>query len=443
MERHGFGKKVGVLLSGGLLLTSLLSGLLLTSCSSSTAYFEKKKAYSKKELYQIKENSFTSLNDFALPSDSLKEGSVSSSYVSAVKDFAFQVSKAQDSFSYAPLNLYNTLDSLSDVAKDTCLEKLDSLLGLDKKTRLEAYQNLYPLDFYMNESGILKMYQSMYFQSGYEVNSAFVSSLADRFTMAYQCDLHNTDNQTRICDWIDETMDEKNFIRKDNLEINEDSMALLVSTLRFDGKWHSRYLSDDSYEESFYNQDGKTAKVNYMKHSAFSTIYDYGDYFSVYDRYQNGETIQFLVSKDKKDLTWDLIKDVNFYKEDETKKMEGERVVSLSVPKFDVTATTDFLPVLNRLGLSELKNKDSHALDDMFDNLDSKDSVYLSMLKQKNVTTFSEDGTMIKSATIAGVGKNSVDSYIDTLELRLDHPFVYTVYDRAGIPIYTARVDCF
>lgn len=443
MERHGFGKKVGVLLSGGLLLTSLLSGLLLTSCSSSTAYFEKKKAYSKKELYQIKENSFTSLNDFALPSDSLKEGSVSSSYVSAVKDFAFQVSKAQDSFSYAPLNLYNTLDSLSDVAKDTCLEKLDSLLGLDKKTRLEAYQNLYPLDFYMNESGILKMYQSMYFQSGYEVNSAFVSSLADRFTMAYQCDLHNTDNQTRICDWIDETMDEKNFIRKDNLEINEDSMALLVSTLRFDGKWHSRYLSDDSYEESFYNQDGKTAKVNYMKHSAFSTIYDYGDYFSVYDRYQNGETIQFLVSKDKKDLTWDLIKDVNFYKEDETKKMEGERVVSLSVPKFDVTATTDFLPVLNRLGLSELKNKDSHALDDMFDNLDSKDSVYLSMLKQKNVTTFSEDGTMIKSATIAGVGKNSVDSYIDTLELRLDHPFVYTVYDWAGIPIYTARVDCF
>lgn len=91
-------KKFCILLSGGLLLTSLLSGMLLTSCNISTTYFEKKKAYSRQELNQIKENSFTSLNDFAFPSDSLKEGSVSSSYISAVKDFAFQVSKAQDPF---------------------------------------------------------------------------------------------------------------------------------------------------------------------------------------------------------------------------------------------------------------------------------------------------------------------------------------------------------
>lgn len=444
MKRNGWKKKTMMFLSGGLFPSSMLSSLVLTSCDSVVKYDQYRKEYQLAELEQIKENSFLPLNEITYPDTTLKEGSVSEDYVSAVKDFTYQVSRAQDSFSYAPLNLYNVLDTISYATKEDTGEKLESLLGLDKGKRLEEYHHLYPLDFYRNDQGILQMFESIYFQSGFEVSPDFLSSLTSRYAEAYQTDLQNEESKKRICSWVDEKVAEKDYISPSDLGIEEDTCALLLSTLHFEGKWFSKYIHDNTYQENFYTKENEVREINYMKHTAFGEVYDYGDYYSVYDRYENGEKIQFLISKDRRENTYDLIKDVNFYKEIPDKKISDSQpiVVSLSVPKFDATASTDFLPVLDKLGLSKLSDETCHPLNAMFTNIMEDDSVYLSMLKQKNRISFTEDGTTFKSLTSAGFGSKTT-AFMDTLELRLDHPFVYTVYDRFGLPIYTSRVEDF
>lgn len=444
MRKNGLKKKAGMILTGGLLLSSVLPSMVLTSCNSVIHYGEYRKEYKLAELEQIKENSFLPLNEIPYPDTDLKEGSVSQDYVSALKDFTYQVSKAQDSFSYAPLNLYNVLDTICHGAKEDIQEKLNTLLGLDKEKRLEEYHHLYPLDFYQNDQGILQMFESMYFQNGFEVSPDFLSSLTSRYAEAYQTDLQDEESQKRICSWVDEKTAEKDYVSPRDLGIEKDTCALLLSTLHFEGKWFSKYIHDNTYQENFYTKENEVREIMYMKHTAFGEVYDYGSYYSVYDRYQNGEKIQFLISKDRRENTFDLIKDVNFYKESEDKEelVRDPIVVSLSVPKFDVSASTDFLPVLDKLGLSKLSDETCRPLNSMFTNLMKDDSVYLSMLKQKNRISFTEDGTTFKSLTSGGFGNKST-AYMDTLELRLDHPFVYTVYDRFGLPIYTSRLEDF
>ena len=134
-----------------------------------------------------------------------------------------------------------------------------------------------------------------------------------------------------------------------------------------------------------------------------------------------------------------LLDGINFLDEKE-ENVNDEVIINLSVPKFNSSSFVDFSEVLKGLGLISPFNKDGKSFNNIFTNLNDADSIFLKYVKQKNVISFNEDGTTIKSVSFGGFGASSA-APMTTLTVRLDRPFVYVIYDPSGLPIYIGNVD--
>lgn len=76
-----------------------------------------------------------------------------------------------------------------------------------------------------------------------------------------------------------------------------------------------------------------------------------------------------------------------------------------------------------------------------FTNLDENVSVYLKYVKQMNDIAFSESGTIIKSITMSSAGNKSSGYQEEIVEITLNKPFIYVIYDHNKLPIYVGTVN--
>ena len=50
----------------------------------------------------------------------------------------------------------------------------------------------------------------------------------------------------------------------------------------------------------------------------------------------------------------------------------------------------------------------------------------------------------MKSVTVSGMNKSEgarMTVYLDTIDIKLDRPFIYVIYDRNNTPIYMGNLD--
>ncbi|MBP5242440.1 MAG: hypothetical protein J6Z36_01975, partial [Clostridia bacterium] len=415
-----------------------------------------KKDYSLHELEQIASSSFKKLNEVEYPASSAHY-SVSAEYESAVTAFTDKIYrttalKSEENFSFSPLGLYNTLSILS-LASDNAatLAALNELLGMGgSDSRKQDFIDAYKTDFFLSETGTMQLYNGSFQTDRYTPNPSYISALTERFTEAYQLNFQDDNDVKTMFDWVDAKIGEKDFLTKEDLEIDENSALVLFSTLYFDVQWQNDFDDELTTEMNFYPQDGNAIRTEFMRHAYYGEAYDYGNYISCYDYYHNGIKVKYILPKDGKTDIYSLVNGVNFLTDDSSKKLNrgGDLIVNLSVPKFDFeSGVMDFSDTLKACGLSSLFEEDSYSFNYAFaDAIDT--SVYLKYVKQKNKISFSEGGTEIKSVTSIGAKDDSAESAaptpvvsVMTIDVTLNRPFIYVIYDSNDLPIYIGHVD--
>lgn len=450
-------KRRFALAAAGILCASIL--LPCASCWFNPLYVVEhgqvyEKTYTLKELQQIEAASFRSLNRVEYPDSSVRTTyPVSETYRNAMYDFALNVYRRQadtTDFSFSPLGLYTNL-SLLALASDNeaALAALDGVLGMDKATRQTDFVNMYKSNFFCNKSGTLQQYNASFQHNRWESNAAYTADLAAHYTEAYSMDFFSDEDVAKMLAWVDAKTGEKGFLSKKDLDLQPDSSLLLFSTLFFDNRWRTSYSDADSYTGTFYGTDGEN-KATFMNHSYSGDCYDYGEYIACYDYYQNGMKIKYFTPKKSDGDIFSLTSGRDLLRDDESCRIrsaeEEDRsdapiTVHLSLPKFEKSCMTDFSDSLKEMGLGGLFERESHAFDYAFSSLPSDVSSYLSFVKQKNKIAFSEDGTVIRSVSVSGVGMDTSAPPMKSISLRLDHPFIYVVFDANDLPLYIGNVD--
>ena len=399
---------------------------------------ELKKSFSLREINQIKEESFYPLNEVKYPDTELKAITLDENYKNSILDFTYLFTSTMDCFSYSPLNLYFAYDTLSWGSDDVALSnRWNNVLGLTREERNEGLKQLYPSDFYLNKNGSLQLYQGLFAKKGKTVNNSLLTTLTERYCEAYSVDFSSDEGIKQMLNWIDEKLDEKGFLSKKDLDIKQETAAFLFNTLYFRSKWSTKYNKTNTKKDSFYSTDGEQKNIYFMNHTIYTDIYDYEGYYSFYDYYKNGEKIQYIISKDDNVNIDKVLKGNNFYKETKAKK---RGIVDLSMPKFTDESMTDFTSSLKQVGLEDILDDTKPSLNNFFSNLYKGENVYLMTSKQKNKVTFDEDGTIVKSLGMQTFGASKA-APMDYYQFTLNHPFIYTIYDRNGLPIYTSKVN--
>lgn len=433
----------------------LLIGIILTSCGLSKevviSFNPYKKQYTQSELALISNDSFVSLNRINFPNLNKETYNVKKEYIDSILNFSFDIYKRIDktkNMFFSPMGLYSVLSIVSLACNIPEINNVfDQVLYQTKEERNNNYADFYKSNYFVNEDGTVQFYNGVFSTNKYEANHDFISLLTKYYCEAYSMNFYNDQDVNKMLEWIDKRVQSEKFLNKKDLEIDETTAMFIINTLYFNNKWANSFATSKTKEGPFYLNNNEQIQTNYMHHSYLGLAYDYGTYLSVYDYYKNGYSVQYLISKDHKDNIFELLGDYNFLIEDENKRIlssenEDYLIINLDVPKFKNECLINFNDILIELGLDIIFDENSHSLDGAFSNLPIDYSTYLSYVKQKNIVSFSEDGTEIKSTTYAMVGNmSSAPIYRDTINVTLDNPFIYIIYDENHIPLYIGNLN--
>ena len=441
-------------LTGIILTFSIVAATLFLSVFFSTKSKNKPKQvnYSLMETRLIENNSFKKMNNVVYPNGDLMHLIISKDYINSVNNFSNVIYQNREddnkNYSFSPYNLYSNLNILSLATnKQEINNILDNILGMDKESRMMDFLNVFKNDFYSNEYGTNQMYEGFFATNLFNLNNDFLNSLTKNYVEAYQLNFTNNSDVSKMLKWVDSKIDEKDFLTKDDLGDYESAMFYLFSILYFKNKWMNSFSEKNSRKNSFKISDTKTVETIFMRHQYFGDYYDYGEYCAFYDYYKNGMKIKYLVPNNYTKLNiFDLTKGKNIFIDDENKKYipigDLEKlVINLEVPKFKSNYFIDFSNELKSIGLNELFNKESKAFNYVFNDLSEESSVYLDFVKQKNLIDFNEDGTTIKSVTFSMKAGAAAPITGDTIDIKLDCPFIYIIYDQNNIPLYVGNMN--
>ena len=441
--------------------TIIIFASILTLCAISIPIFKLldkeetlklyKKTYVQSELKQIEKNSFKKLNDINYPDGKKGEYKVSKDYYDSIIEFSNKLYPflEEENSSFSPLNLYMNLNILSLASNNNIvIEALDNLLGMTKETRAPDFVNAYKNDYFYNDYGTIQMYNGYFATNKYDVNNTFINNLTKHYTEAYQVDFNSSAAVNKILNWIDQKVQDKNFLSREDLNISDDTAFLLMSTFYFRNNWNNPFINQNTKEDKFYLDNEIEINVPYLRHSYYGEYYDYGDYISCYDYFKNGQKIKYIISKgDTSNNTFELVKNKNIFQDDENKKnMSSEDglnpIINLKMPKFESEYMIDFSQILKDNGLAYLFDELSCSFNDAFTNLPDDISIYLDYVKQKNLVSFNEEGTMVKSVTVSSgnMATTSKPTIVDTIDVNLNRPFIYIIYDTNDLPIFVGNL---
>ena len=434
-----------------ILITSLLIGIIIiaatisiqTNCSVEPGKYEeessvKDKTFSKTEIEIAQHNTVIKLNNIKFPT-SQSNDVYNEEHLYNFCNFTYKFFKNLNYKDFSPIGLYGILINIYMAISDKeQSELLNNILGLSNDERIKFYSKIINNNYFENFYGEIKISNGAFYNSDLvKENQSFIEQMTKTYTECYKLSYNKDFNF--INEWISKTLKDNKDSFRLNLDDKEDIGILFFSNLYYKQKWNTKFVDSDTYKDIFYIDNNNNKEVDFMKHSYHTyDYYDYDKYISFYDYYTNNFLIQYIVPKSINDNILNLVSDKNFIYEYETNK-KNETYITLNVPKFRIDNEIDFVPIMEKIGLKKLFNKKYNTLSNPFINRNDY-NYYLGIFSQKNQVELNEDGTTIKSMTIASFGPMSVDFEFGGIEVKLNQPFIYIIRDRNRLPLFIGYI---
>lgn len=414
------------------------------------------KRYSVNEIRIAESNTFKKLNSVSYPNgDKPTKSEITELEIRTYNNFSNRTyhslidTSKQDNMSYSVVGLYSTMNELTKATSNSELNmKFNTLLGLNESKRISFYKKIMEANSFAREESTIQLKNAAFFNNEYNFSQDYVNYLTRVYCEAYQIDFKKESD--KIVEWASQAVNSNGYIDKNFLDLDGETQLYLLSTLYFKNAWNEKYLSEDNTRDYFYLSGDNKIKTTFMKHSyQMEAYYDYGSYISFSDTYFNGyASVTYIVPKKVEDNIFELTKTANIFEEKEANKVEAEKydpfIVNLTTPKFTTSSVIDFKKCLENLGFEKMFDKHYDSFKNAFDAEGLEfDHAYLQNLKQKNEVEFNEDGSTVKSVTIAPIGMFGAVhvSQGKTLEIQLNQPFIYIIRDYNDIPIFVGHFD--
>ncbi|HZJ89446.1 MAG TPA: serpin family protein [Bacilli bacterium] len=401
-----------------------------------------RKQYSQAEIAVIEANTFKRLNDVEYPSLSNPTRELmDKNEVEHFSKFANTIYQALDfaeNASFAPVNLYPLLSVLAMGSSAPELETNFATLfeNRNESDRTALYSKVLKNNYYHNKRGSSFLHNGAFVDYKLGISDPFLQKLTNNYFEAFELDYSNEEDVLKMIAWINDAMQEEDFIKRRELGVNKNTIMYLFSVFLFSNEWTYKYYEKDNVVAPFYLSDGRQVANNYMSHKYYGYYYDYEKYVSVYDYYTNENSVQYIIPKSQDDYIYNLLADNNFLIE--TGEKQTHQTIALTAPIFTNRNTLSFKNALTKLGLGAMFDASENNFANIFSNPPT--SSFIETVQQKNEVSFTVDGTTVKSLTFAGAMSASPLPN-DTLEVKLNQPFIYVIRDNNNVPLFIGHYD--
>uniref|UniRef100_A0A6P7FLZ1 Antichymotrypsin-2-like n=1 Tax=Diabrotica virgifera virgifera TaxID=50390 RepID=A0A6P7FLZ1_DIAVI len=346
-------------------------------------------------------------------------------------------------FITSPLGVQVILALVGEGCKGVTAQQLITGLQLPntnvRREVINHYRTLNPFikgTFELNLA--IKLYISRYFK--------VLPSFLDLARNIYKSDIENIDFSNHVLaanninKWV--ALETNNTIQGlvDANELSALTKFVTVSALYFRGDWTRSFSPQRTDNQNFfprYCNNNKIAKI--VKTMNAINTYLFLDSSALEAKfleipYKNSNCSMTFILPHEQDGLCSIEKDIQKYLQ---KQKLTTELVDVSIPKFNITSSINYIPLLRKLGITQVFEETADMT-----GISTQRDLFIQFVTQKAFIGVNEQGTLATAASAAvGVIRSLPLPPPDTdLTFKADHPFFYYIRDNeSGVILFIGR----
>jgi serpin B len=267
-------------------------------------------------------------------------------------------------------------------------------------------------------------------------DTTFLPDYLDTLARDYDAGIYLVDFENRpgevaniINDWVSEKTEGEIDGLFSPASFTEDTRLVLANAIYFYGRWEDPFPEEDTRDEPFYLLDDTEVSVPMMHQGSLSAeCVAGGEGYQAIELPYQGEELAMLVVLPERGRFAEFEGALNVEQFNAVMDSLTYCDVILSMPRFDFTSDFNLRDTLADMGMSTAfgSQADFSGMADI-----SNDAwLYIDSAMHRALVRVDEEGT--EAAAFTGFGMLAgVAGRPDYVEIRIDHPFIFAIYDRA------------
>ena len=347
---------------------------------------------------------------------------------------------------YSPLSAYLALGMLAELTDGNTRAQILKALGVGSMEALRTQANgVFNANFFNDGATIVIPADSVWLDNDIDYEKETLDTLAEHYYAAsFRGEFGTKQYDAAAGKWINAQTGDLLKKEAGTVAFPADTVVGLLSTLCFRAKWSDQFSSSETKPGAFYAPAG-TETADFMHRTMEHGYYYYGsDFGAVRLYFKQGCSMTFILPDEgvSPEQLFRNEEALGFMKlaGSDSALMDYEKSaylkINLSMPKFDIAATTDLKDALTALGITDCFDSSVSV----FSPLTEKDlAVEISSAMQSARVSVDEEGvTAVAFTQMIGAGAAMPPE--NEIDFTLDRPFVFILSGFDGDPLFIGTV---
>lgn len=351
---------------------------------------------------------------------------------------AFLEDDGQSNSVYSPVNVYVALSMLAECAGGESRRQILDLLGTDDLGKLRETVNAVWL---ANEAETpivtTSLANSIWMDQAVDFNEEVTKTLADSYhASSFSGELADAETNAALREWINDNTGGLLKSQTNDVEMTDDTMIALASTLYLKAAWGQAFDPDSTSKGTFYGADGGQS-VDMMHQTLDGSVY-YGSGFKALAMEMEDCGSMFIFLPDEGITAGSLTSNEDVYQilrdRDGWRSAESGDV-KLTLPKFDVSSSMQLIEKLEALGVTDIFGGSADI-----SPLSPEAGGYVSDILHAARVKADEEGVEAAAFTVSMVDTTAlVEPQI--IDFTVDRPFMFVMVGEDGTFLFTGIVN--
>lgn len=333
----------------------------------------------------------------------------------------------------SPANIYMALSVLAESTSGTTQEEILDALGIESIDKLRKKANNLWLQCYQDDGARKSvMSNSIWLNNCQNYNMDTLNCLSQDYrTSVFNGDMTDSAYADALRTW---TNLHTNNVLQDSvneMEFGQEEVMKIVSTIYFSAKWQNTFDENETSEQIFHG-DKEDSKVEFMNQTFINGCIKTEDFCKTTLFFDSAGSMDLILPDDDADI-YEIIGKGEYL--DEKNKEAVNAKVILSIPKFDVKSDINIKDALCSIGIKRVF--DSQKAD--FSNIMPTENAYVSDINHVAGVKIDEEGCEAAAYTV--IIADGALEVTETIEMKLDRPFIYVIRSLTGVPLFVGIVN--
>ena len=346
---------------------------------------------------------------------------------------AAEIFTGQENTVYSPISLYAALGMLTAITDDETRQQVLNLLGAaDTETLRQQIKNLW-ISVYQDDDAVCRLANAAFLRENAEVKQEAVDTLADwHFASTYRVPMGTEEADKAIAGWLNQNTGGLLSQETGNIRTDGNDLLRLYNTIYYKSGWQDAFKSSQTKQDTFTAADGSAQRVDFM-HRTESGSYRKGNGYTAAPRSLNYGRMVFVLPDEG--VTPESLLQRDGFLAGLTGDYNAAELV-WSVPKFDVKSSTELNEVLPALGVTDAFDWTKADFAPLTAN-----GAFLSSAMQAARVKIDEEGVEAAAYTELVCADSAMMEVPPTVEMDLDRPFLFAIFDYNNIPLFVGTVN--